>query len=138
MNAPLTAAVIATYFIILLVVARLTTKKNDNATFFTANRNSPWYLVAFGMIGTSISGVTFISVPGQVGTISFYYFQVVLGYFLGYMVIVKVLLPLYYRLHLTSIYTYLGQRYGNHTYKTGAFFSCCHGLWDQRSGSISQ
>jgi Na+/proline symporter len=122
MNALLTAVVVATYFIILLVVARLTTKKNDNATFFTANRNSPWYLVAFGMIGTSISGVTFISVPGQVGNIFFYYFQVVLGYFLGYMVIVKVLLPLYYRLHLTSIYTYLEQRYGSYTYKTGAFF----------------
>jgi Na+/proline symporter len=122
LNAGLTAGVIAAYFVILLVVARLTTKKNDNATFFTANRNSPWYLVAFGMIGTSISGVTFISVPGQVGSIFFYYFQVVLGYWLGYMVIIKVLLPLYYRLNLTSIYTYLEQRYGINTYKTGAFY----------------
>lgn len=118
----LTAIVIAVYFILLLIVARLTTRKNDNATFFTANRSSPWYLVAFGMVGTSISGVTFISVPGKVGANFFHYYQIVLGYFLGYLVIIKILLPLYYRLNLTSIYTYLGQRYGTYTYKTGAFF----------------
>ena len=86
------------------------------------NRNSKWWLVAFGMIGTSLSGMTFISVPGKVGGSGFQYFQVVIGFWLGYFVVAYILLPLYYRLNLTSIYTYLDQRFGLVTYKTGALF----------------
>jgi Na+/proline symporter len=99
----LTATVVGTYILLLLIIARLTSKKNDNQTFFTANRSSPWFLVAFGMIGTSISGVTFISIPGKVDAVAFSYFQIVLGYFFGYLAIAYVLLPLYYKLNLTSI-----------------------------------
>lgn len=111
------------YFVLLLLVAYLTSRKSsDNDTFFIANRNSKWYLVAFGMIGTSISGVTFISVPGTVNADGFSYFQFVLGNAVGYIVIATVLMPLYYRLQLTSIYTYLEQRFGFWSYKTGAFF----------------
>ena len=94
----------------------------DNAAFFKANNTSPWYLVDFGMIGASLSGVTFISVPGWVEAQSMGYMQMVLGYVLGYAMIGLVLLPLYYRLNLTSIYTYLEDRFGRHTYKTGASF----------------
>lgn len=110
------------YFLVLLIIGYFTSKNADKDTFFTANRNSPWYLVAFGMIGASLSGVTFISVPGEVGNTNFHYFQVVLGYTVGYFVIGKVLLPLYYRLNLVSIYGYLGQRFGKEAYKTGAAF----------------
>lgn len=95
------------YFVLLLVVAWYTSRNSNNESFFIGNRNSNWMLVAFGMIGTSLSGVTFVSVPGSVGTSNFYYYQIVLGYLLGYMVIAFVLLPLYYRMSLTSIYTYL-------------------------------
>ncbi|MCY4778482.1 sodium:solute symporter [Sphingobacterium sp. UT-1RO-CII-1] len=109
------------YFGILLGVSYFTTKKTaDNATFFVANRDSKWYMVAFGMIGTALSGVTFISVPGAVGVSNFSYFQFVIGNALGFLVIAYVLLPLYYRLNLTSIYTYLEQRLGYRSYKTGA------------------
>jgi Na+/proline symporter len=110
------------YFILLLGVAWYTSRNANNESFFIGNRNSNWMLVAFGMIGTSLSGVTFISVPGGVGSTNFYYFQVVLGYLLGYMVIAFVLLPLYYRLQLTSIYTYLEKRFGVQAHKAGAFF----------------
>ncbi|HZF63919.1 MAG TPA: sodium:solute symporter [Chitinophagaceae bacterium] len=110
------------YFVLLLVVAYFTSRNSNNESFFIGNRNSNWMLVAFGMIGTSLSGVTFVSVPGTVGTAGFAYFQVVLGYLLGYIVIAFVLLPLYYRLNLTSIYNYLQQRFGMVSYKTGAFF----------------
>ncbi len=111
------------YFAVLIGVSLLTSKKSDdNDSFFKANKNSPWYLVAFGMIGSSLSGVTFISVPGKVEASQFVYFQLVLGYILGYFVIGAVLLPLYYRLNLTSIYTYLGDRFGAYSYKTGAWF----------------
>jgi SSS family transporter len=106
----------------LIVISYFTSKNATNDDFFTANRQSPWYLVAFGMIGASLSGVTFISVPGEVGASAFSYFQVVLGYLVGYAVIAKVLLPLYYRLNLISIYTFLEQRFGFWSYKTGAFF----------------
>jgi Na+/proline symporter len=106
----------------LIVISYFTSKNATNDDFFTANRLSPWYLVAFGMIGASLSGVTFISVPGEVGASAFSYFQVVLGYLVGYAVIAKVLLPLYYRLNLISIYTFLEQRFGFWSYKTGAFF----------------
>lgn len=110
------------YFLLLLTVAWFTSRNSNNDSFFIGNRNSNWMLVAFGMIGTSLSGVTFVSVPGGVGSGNFFYFQVVLGYLLGYMVIAFVLLPLYYRLHLTSIYTYLEQRFGMNAHRAGAFF----------------
>lgn len=110
------------YFLLLLVVAWYTSKNSNNESFFIGNRNSNWMLVAFGMIGTSLSGVTFVSVPGGVGRESFAYFQIVIGYLIGYFVIAYVLLPLYYRLNLTSIYNYLGSRLGVKSYKTGASF----------------
>lgn len=113
---------ILAYFLVLIGISFLTTRNTDSKTFFTANRQSPWYMVAFGMIGASLSGVTFISIPGEVGTSGFSYFQVVLGYVLGYYVIGTILLPLYYRLNLISIYGYLEQRFGYYAYKTGAFF----------------
>ncbi|KGE14430.1 sodium:solute symporter [Sphingobacterium deserti] len=109
------------YFGLLLSVSYFTSRNtSDNSTFFVANRNSKWYMVAFGMIGTALSGVTFISVPGAVGTSNFSYFQFVLGNALGFLVIAYVLLPLYYRMNLTSIYTYLEERLGHKSYKTGA------------------
>ena len=109
------------YFGMLLGVAYFTSRKRaDNATFFVANKNSKWYMIAFGMIGVALSGVTFISVPGAVGVSNFSYFQFVLGNALGFLVIAFVLLPLYYRLNLTSIYTYLEERLGHKSYKTGA------------------
>jgi Na+/proline symporter len=110
------------YFAVLLIVAWYTSRNSNNESFFIGNRNSNWMLVAFGMIGTSLSGVTFVSVPGAVGKEAFTYFQVVIGYFLGYCVIAYVLLPLYYRLNLTSIYHYLNTRLGFRSYKTGASF----------------
>jgi Na+/proline symporter len=110
------------YFLLLLVVAWRTSRGADNESFFIGNRNSNWMLVAFGMIGTSLSGVTFVSVPGAVARDSFSYFQITLGYFLGYLLIAYVLLPLYYRIHLTSIYNYLNERLGFSSYKTGAAF----------------
>ncbi len=108
------------YFIILISISFFTGKSDDNDTFFKGKKESPWYIVAFGMIGASLSGVTFISVPGAVEGGSFSYMQVVFGYFLGYLVISFVLLPLYYRLNLTSIYGYLEERFGFFSYKTGA------------------
>ena len=114
--------VLLAYFALLILVARLTSRKAGNDAFFLGNRKSPWYVVSFGMIGASLSGVTFISIPGWVNTAQFSYMQMVLGYMAGYWVIATVLLPLYYRLKLTSIYTYLGQRFGPSTYKTGASF----------------
>lgn len=109
------------YFLVLLIISWLTSKKSsDNDTFFVANRNSKWYLVAFGMIGTALSGVTFISVPGKVGTDQFAYFQFVLGNAAGFIVIATVLLPLYYRLKLTSIYSYIEGALGTWSYKTAA------------------
>ena len=113
---------IAAYFGLLMLISLLTSKTGSNNEFFKAGKQSPWYLVAFGMIGASLSGVTFISVPGWVEASSFSYFQVVLGYTVGYAVIGLVLLPLYYRLNLTSIYTYLEGRFGDASYKTGASF----------------
>lgn len=110
------------YFLVLLGVAFYTSRNSTNETFFIGNKNSHWMLVAFGMIGTSLSGVTFISVPGTVGTAGFGYFQVVIGYFIGYFAVSYVLLPLYYKLNLTSIYHYLDQRFGVQAYKTGALF----------------
>ncbi|WP_017732776.1 sodium:solute symporter [Nafulsella turpanensis] len=124
MDPILVIVVIAAYFCLLLLISYLTSRgeTSDSETFFTANRQSPWYLVAFGMIGASLSGVTFISIPGEVGSTGFSYFQVVMGYMVGYFVIGSVLLPLYYRLNLISIYGYLEQRFGFWSYKTGAFY----------------
>ncbi len=122
MNANIILLIFTIYFLVLLFISNLTTKKSSFTDFFNANRSSPWYLVAFGMIGTSLSGVTFISVPGEVGSSNFSYFQVVLGYLVGYFVIATVLLPLYYKHNLISIYTYLDDRFGFYSYKSGAFF----------------
>src|SRR6195952_5209759 len=112
------------YFLVLIIISWLTSRKSsDNDTFFVANRNSKWYLVAFGMIGTALSGVTFISVPGKVGAITgdeFEYFQFVLGNAVGFVIIATVLLPLYYRLKLTSIYGYIESALGTWSYKTAA------------------
>ncbi len=122
MNSQLVLVVISAYFLLLFLISWFTSRKVTSDTFFTGDRQSPWFLVAFGMIGASLSGVTFISVPGEVGNTNFYYFQVVLGYTLGYFTIAKVLLPLYYRLNLVSIYSYLEDRFGFWSYKTGSFF----------------
>jgi len=99
-----------------------TSRKADNQSFFIGNHKSPWFVVAYGMIGASLSGVTFISIPGWVGDTGFSYFVIVLGYVFGYAVISTILLPLYYRLNLTSIYSYLGMRFGNFSYKTGSVY----------------
>lgn len=122
MNTTVLLLFVIGYFVLLLVVAWYTSRNSNNESFFIGNKNSNWMLVAFGMIGTSLSGVTFVSVPGTVGTAAFSYFQVVIGYLLGYIVIAFVLLPLYYRLNLTSIYNYLQHRFGMISYKTGALF----------------
>ena len=114
--------IVLVYFAILFGISRLTSRQADNQTFYRANRRAPWYMVAFGMIGASISGVTFISVPGMVLTSQMTYLQMCLGFIVGYLVIAFVLLPLYYKLNLTSIYTYLGQRLGERSYLTGASF----------------
>lgn len=119
--------VIVAYFLLLILVSYFTGKSSDNQTFFLANKNSPWYLVAFGMIGASLSGVTFISIPGVIGNLEsvngqYAYMQMVFGYLLGYAIIALVLLPLYYRLQLTSIYSYLESRFGFWSYKVGAFY----------------
>lgn len=113
---------IGCYFSLLLLIAWLTSRNADNQSYFLANKSAPWYAVAFGMLSDSLSGVTFISVPGAVGTSQFSYLQLVFGYFFGYMVISQVLLPLYYRMNLTSIYTYLKERFGIFSQKTGSFF----------------
>lgn len=122
MSPVLLFTIVISYFVILLAVAWITGRNSSNASFFIGNKNSNWMLVAFGMIGTSLSGVTFVSVPGGVTTNSFFYFQIVLGYLLGYIVIAYVLIPLYYKLNLTSIYTYLEKRFGTNAHKAGAFF----------------
>ena len=113
---------IAIYFSILLLISWYTSRNANQQSYFIGNRQSAWYLVAFGLIGDSLSGVTFVSVPGAVYNQQFGYMQLVLGYLLGYLVIAKVLLPLYYRLELTSIYSYLGTRFGSNSQKTVLFF----------------
>ena len=122
MNSTAIILLILSYFGMLVLISLLTGQKSDNSTFFKANQQAPWYVVAFGMIGASLSGVTFISVPGWIESSQFSYMQMVLGYIVGYLVIGTVLLPVYYKLNLTSIYTYLEQRFGNASYKTGASF----------------
>lgn len=113
---------IAGYFGVLLLISYFTGKEDSNEVFFKASKQSPWYIVAFGMVGASLSGVTFISVPGWIGGSQFSYMQVVFGYLVGYFIVAFVLLPIYYRLNVTSIYQYLEQRLGIVSYKTGAFF----------------
>jgi len=113
---------IAAYFGVLILISYFTGKEDTNAAFFKANKSAPWYLVAFGMIGASLSGVTFISVPGLIASQEFAYMQGVLGFFVGYLLVSFVLIPLYYRLNVTSIYQYLEERFGLVSYKTGAFF----------------
>ena len=122
MSASLFLWIIAGYFSLLMLISYFTSRKADNNAFFIGSKQSPWYLVAFGMIGASLSGVTFISIPGWVGSSQFAYMQTVLGYLVGYFVIATVLMPMYYRLNLTSIYSYLEQRFGFWSYKTGAFY----------------
>lgn len=113
-------AVILVYFCLLMVISYLTSRKTSSQTYFTGDRKSPWFLVAFGMIGAGLSGVTFVSVPGMVGNNHLYFFQFVLGNVLGYLFITFVLIPLYYRLRLVSIYAYLRDRFGNVSYKSGS------------------
>ena len=113
---------IASYFTVLLLISYFTGKNDSNSDFFKAGKQSPWYVVAFGMIGASLSGVTFISVPGWIEGSKFSYMQVVLGYLVGYFVVAFILMPIYYRLNVTSIYQYLNERFGNISHKTGAFF----------------
>lgn len=122
MSTTLIISVLVAYFAVLIFISYLTSRNADTTTFFTGNKQSPWYLVAFGMIGASLSGVTFISVPGKVFSEGMAYYQIVLGYVLGYIVIAQVLMPLYYRLNVTSIYEYLSSRFGKVSYKTGAGF----------------
>ena len=122
MSSILLISVIVAYFILLFIISYLTGKNDSNETFFLGNRNSPWYIIAYGMIGTTLSGITFISVPGWVEASQFSYLQMVFGFFVGYIVVARVLLPLYYRLELTSIYTYLRDRFGYYSYKTGSSF----------------
>ena len=120
MTSIIIACVLIAYFGVLLTIAYLTSRNASANSFFTGDKKSPWYLVAFGMIGTSLSGITFISVPGSVGDGGWYYYQMVIGFFIGYFVVAYVLLPLYYKYNLTSIYRYLEYRLGFSAYKWGA------------------
>ena len=122
MSTGLVLTILLAYFALLIVVSFFTGKRADNETFFTANRTSPWYLVAFGMIGASLSGVTFISIPGEVGSSGWTYLPVVMGNCIGYVVIAVVLLPLFYKLNLVSIYSWLATRFGETARLTGSFF----------------
>ena len=122
MSPLLVFGVIAVYFLILLGISHFTSGKADNETFFTANRQSPWLLVAYGMVGASLSGVTFISVPGEVGNSNWTYLQFVMGNMVGYAVIAFILIPLFYKLRLVSIYEYLRDRFGRKSYYTGSVF----------------
>ncbi|MEI8279261.1 MAG: sodium:solute symporter [Bacteroidota bacterium] len=122
MSSVILLSIVLAYFALLLGIAFYTSRHSNNESFFIGNRNSKWWIVAFGMIGTSLSGMTFISVPGKVGGSGFQYFQIVIGYWLGYFAVAFILLPLYYKMQLTSIYTYLDKRLGTSAYKTGALF----------------
>ena len=115
-------AIVFIYFAILYIISRYTGRNESNDSFFRGNRQSPWYLVAFGMIGASVSGISFVSVPGMVLHSQMTYMQTCLGFIIGYFVVAFVLLPLYYRLNLTTIYSYLDRRFGSRTCTTGASF----------------
>ena len=122
MSPELLFIIIIAYFILLMIISRLTSRHTGDTTFFDGNRQSPWFLVAFGMIGSGISAVSLVSIPGNVGNNHLYYFQFILGTIVGYLFIAFVLTPVYYKLKLVSIYTYLKIRFGNITYKTGSLF----------------
>src|SRR5690606_21987578 len=122
MNSTIMLIIVLVYFLGLLFIAHYTSRNSDNQSFFIGNKKSKWGGVAFGMIGTSLSGLPFISVPGTVGNVGFSYFQVVIGYWIGYFIVAFVLLPIYYKMNLTSIYTYLEKRLGVNAHKTGAVF----------------
>lgn len=122
MNPYLVLSIVLVYFLVLIGVSWFTSRKADTQTFFTGNHKSPWYLVAFGMVGATLSGVTFISVPGEVGNSAFSYLQFIMGNIVGFWIVAAVLLPMYYRLNLISIYTFLEQRFGQNSHKTGSFF----------------
>ncbi len=122
MNEIFIMSTVLAYFGLLLLISRFTEKRSDNDAFFRGNRRSPWHVVAFGMIGASLSGVTFVSVPGMVRSMDMTYLQTCMGFFFGYLIVAFVLLPLYYKLNLTSIYTYLNRRFGLCSYRTGASF----------------
>ena len=122
MNALTILLVFLAYTSLIFLISWLTSRKADNESYFLGNRRSPWYIVAYGMIGSSLSGVTFMSVPGWVGDTGFSYLMIVFGYVLGYLFITFVLLPMYYKLQLTSIYSYLGQRFGLNSHKSGSWF----------------
>ncbi len=123
-------SIIGIYFLVLVLISKLTSKNESNSNFFLAGKSAPWYLVAFGMVGASLSGITFISIPGKVGSVNeagefveqFAYMQMVLGYLVGYLFVAFVLMPVYYKLNVTSIYTYLQKRFGQAAYKMGAFY----------------
>jgi SSS family transporter len=122
MNPYLVLGIVIGYFLVLIGISWLTSRKADSQTFFTGNRKSPWYLVAFGMVGATLSGVTFISVPGEVGNSAFSYLQFVFGNVVGFWIVANILLPMYYKLNLVSIYSFLEQRFGYYSHKTGSFF----------------
>jgi Na+/proline symporter len=122
MSSTLILSVIVGYFILLILISYFTGKSDSNDSFFLGDKQSPWYVVAFGMLGATLSGITFISVPGKVDASAFSYMQMTMGFFFGYLIIALVLIPLYYRMNLTSIYGYLKERFGNSSYKTGASF----------------
>jgi solute:Na+ symporter, SSS family len=122
MSSTLIISVIACYFLLLILISYFTGKSDSNESFFLGDKQSPWYVVAFGMLGATLSGITFISVPGKVDASAFSYMQMTMGFFFGYLIIALVLIPLYYRMNLTSIYGYLKKRFGNSSYKTGASF----------------
>ena len=114
--------IILAYFLVLMVIAHLTSRHTKDNTFFDGDKKSPWFLVAFGMIGSGISAVSLVSIPGNVGNNNLYYFQFILGSVVGYLFIAFVLIPIYYKLNVVSIYTYLKIRFGKITYKTGSLF----------------
>ena len=122
MSSTLIISVIVAYFVVLISISYITGKSDSNDSFFVGDKQSPWYVVAFGMLGATLSGITFISIPGKVIDSSFSYMQLTMGFFFGYLIIALVLIPLYYRMNLTSIYGYLKERFGNYSYKTGASF----------------
>jgi len=122
MNPIIVLSIIVSYFALLMVISYFTSRNRSDESFFTGDRQSPWFLVAFGMVGAALSGVTFVSLPGMVGNNSFYFYQFIIGNVVGYIIITFVLIPLYYRLRLVSIYSYLDERFGNRTYKTGSLF----------------
>lgn len=122
MSSTLVVSVIVGYFLLLILISYVTGKSDSNDSFFLGDKQSPWYVVAFGMLGATLSGITFISVPGKVADSAFSYMQMTMGFFFGYLIISLVLIPLYYRMNLISIYGYLKDRFGNSSYKTGASF----------------